>query len=88
MTTDENTITAEELADKLHTSSSTIRRRCRDDGWPHLRMKWKGTSRYLFTPEHVELILSSMQQAPVIELRRPRRAAPAPTPARRKRARS
>lgn len=66
-------LTVDDLAKMLRISANVVRRRCQTDMWPHLEMPYRQTYRYLFTPEHVDLIVQSMTPTPVLTIRRPRR---------------
>ena len=80
--------TADELGELLHVSGAWVRKRCREDGWPHVLMPWKGGQRYLFTPDQVALIVDSMLSHTVVAMRRPRTTTRTTTSSSRKRARS
>jgi hypothetical protein len=85
----EGLLTVPELADRLRVSRNYVYRHARgDDGydkWPSIAVPYNGRTRYLFAPEHVAIILASMQPGDVITMRRPRqRTAPA-APARKRR---
>jgi hypothetical protein len=88
----EGLLTVNELADRLRVSRNYVYRHARgDEGydkWPSIMVPYNGRTRFLFAPEHVAIILASMQTGEVITMTRPRPAPVRRAPARKRQRRS